>query len=84
MMVIPFCRLGFLGGIIYSLWWSIAQAAVSSDEILSLPGWNQPLPSKQYGGYLSAEGGETQLFYLFVESERDPSTDPIILWYVSF
>ncbi len=56
------------------------EAAVSSDEILSFPGYNQPLPSKQYGGYLDAENGNAHLFYMFVESEGNPSTDPIILW----
>ena len=64
----------------FNLWISGSYAAVAADEILSFPGWNQPLPSKQYGGYLSAEGGESHLFYMFVESERDPANDPIILW----
>uniref|UniRef100_A0A646QCJ4 Carboxypeptidase n=1 Tax=Hemiscolopendra marginata TaxID=943146 RepID=A0A646QCJ4_9MYRI len=49
------------------------------DEIVDLPG----LPSKpnfhQYSGYLNATNGRL-LHYWFVESERDPSNDPLLLW----
>eukprot|EP01006_Ploeotia_vitrea_P050584 TRINITY_DN67476_c1_g1_i1.p1 TRINITY_DN67476_c1_g1~~TRINITY_DN67476_c1_g1_i1.p1 ORF type:complete len:504 (-),score=57.03 TRINITY_DN67476_c1_g1_i1:953-2464(-) len=48
--------------------------------ITTLPGWNQPLPSKMYSGYLPAKDPTFHMFSWFVESERDPSTDPVILW----
>ena len=32
-------------------------AAPASDQILSLPGWNSPLPSPPYSGYLDLPGG---------------------------
>ena len=31
----------------------LVHAAIVSDEIISLPGWEKPLPSKHYGGYLN-------------------------------
>uniref|UniRef100_A0A4Q8K548 Carboxypeptidase n=1 Tax=Liphistius sp. SGP-2016 TaxID=1905180 RepID=A0A4Q8K548_9ARAC len=49
------------------------------DEILDLPG----LPSKpnfrQYSGYLNASSGK-YLHYWFVESQKSPSSDPLVLW----
>ena len=69
--------------------------AVSSSNSLSLAGFNdathpdlitQPIPglntslkSKHYSGFLDA--GEAKKFhYWFVESERDPVNDPVVLW----
>ena len=51
-----------------------------ADAVKSLPGWDKPLPSKQYSGYLSARGGTRHLHYYYVESENDPSNDPLTLW----
>ena len=50
-----------------------------------LPGWTQgPLPSKIYSGFLdSTPPGETitqHMHYMFFESERDPSNDPVLIW----
>ena len=62
-------------------------------EVKSLPGWVEadlttpaPLPSKMYTGYLDAgtppSGVGTMYFhYWMVESERDPTTDPVLIWY---
>lgn len=57
-----------------------AGAAYAPDEITSLPGWNGPLPTRQYSGYLNITGG-SHLHYWFVESESNPSTDPVVLWF---
>ena len=64
---------------------SLTHAEILSDRIISLPGWNGALPSKHYGGYLNVSDPVTgklgtHLYYLFAESEGNPSTDPIILW----
>jgi carboxypeptidase C (cathepsin A) len=56
-------------------------AAPSSDEIVSLPGWNGVLPSKQYSGYLTAAKGDRHLHYWFVESESGPSKSPVVVWF---
>ncbi len=59
----------------------------TGDEVTSLPGWDKPLKSKMYAGYIPA--GQTQelgiehnLFehYIFIESENSPSNDPLIVW----
>jgi hypothetical protein len=34
----------------------VAHAAPSADKIKSLPGWDAPLPSAHYSGYLNASG----------------------------
>ncbi len=54
--------------------------AVPADLITSLPGFNQPFPSKQYSGFLQVGEPGRFLHYWFVESESNPSTDPLVLW----
>ena len=57
-----------------------ASLALADDAVLSLPGWNQPLPSKQYSGYLDASP-TSHLHYWLVESEGDPKLDPVVFWF---
>ncbi|KAF8792425.1 Serine carboxypeptidase ctsa-4.1 like protein [Argiope bruennichi] len=49
------------------------------DEIKDLPGLDIPINFKHYSGYLNATRGR-YLHYWFVESQRSPSTDPVVLW----
>jgi len=58
---------------------ALAAGAYAPDEILSLPGWEGKLPSKQYSGYLQVN--TTRLHYWFVESESNPETAPTVLWF---
>lgn len=58
---------------------AVAFSAYAPDEILSLPGWNGALPTKQYSGYLNVSS--THLHYWLVESEGSPATDPVIIWF---
>ena len=49
-----------------------------------LPGWDGPLPSRQFSGMIDAKswGGQVhQQHYWLVESERDPKNDPLVVWY---
>lgn len=58
-----------------------------NDEVTALPGWDGPLPSKIWSGYVPA-GSDTQdgttyvmhEHYTFVASENDPANDPVIVW----
>jgi len=38
------------------------------------------MPTESYSGYLKVND-EKQLHYIFIESEHEPSTDPILLWF---
>lgn len=50
-------------------------------EVLGLPGWSGPLPSRHYAGYVTVdEDHGRRLFYYFATSERSPTEDPVVLW----
>ncbi|TYH51216.1 hypothetical protein ES332_D10G257600v1 [Gossypium tomentosum] len=51
---------------------------VSFSDIRSLPGFSASLPFKLETGYIGV--GDVEFFYYFIQSERDPSKDPLILW----
>ncbi|XP_077982821.1 lysosomal protective protein-like [Glandiceps talaboti] len=53
--------------------------ADNPDEIKSLPGLKQQPTFKQYSGFLNATGTR-KLHYWFVESQGNPSKDPLLLW----
>eukprot|EP00118_Oscarella_pearsei_P025188 m.307689 g.307689 ORF g.307689 m.307689 type:complete len:454 (+) comp42636_c0_seq1:59-1420(+) len=62
---------------------SSAFAAIPEHEIKSLPGWDRPLPSRQYSGYLPVDTSKTHyrfLHYWVSESFSDPKNDPVVLW----
>ncbi|KAG8371670.1 hypothetical protein BUALT_Bualt13G0112400 [Buddleja alternifolia] len=49
--------------------------------VTKIPGFDGSFPSKHYSGYVNIdEAHGRKLFYYFVESERNPQTDPIVLW----
>jgi carboxypeptidase C (cathepsin A) len=50
-----------------------------ADEVTNLPGLNEPINFRQFSGYLSI-GDTKQIHYWFVESEKSPSTDPLVFW----
>jgi carboxypeptidase C (cathepsin A) len=45
-----------------------------------MPNFTEPMPSDTYSGYLNVS--ETKaLHYIFTESQNDPATDPVLIWY---
>ncbi|CAN6286948.1 unnamed protein product [Urochloa humidicola] len=49
--------------------------------VTHLPGFDGALPFYLETGYVGVEEETgTELFYYYVESERSPSTDPLLLW----
>ncbi|CAL9022604.1 unnamed protein product [Prunus brigantina] len=53
----------------------------SSSIISTLPGFSGNLPFKLETGYVGVGNlDDIQLFYYFIESERSPKEDPLLLW----
>lgn len=68
--------LGFLFSFLF-----LSQAAPETALVIQLPGFSGSFPSKHYAGYVNIdEAHGKNLFYYFVESEGDPSKDPVVLW----
>lgn len=55
--------------------------AASQTTVTKLPGFDGDLPFSLETGYVGVgDSNQSQLFYYFVESQRSPSEDPLMLW----
>ena len=52
---------------------------LNMDRITSLPGYSSKLPSKTYGGYIQL-GDNKHQYYMFIESEKNHNTAPLLFW----
>ncbi|XP_075033800.1 lysosomal protective protein [Mixophyes fleayi] len=57
----------------------LIEAAPAADEITYLPGLRKQPSFSQFSGYLDVPGGK-HLHYWFVESQKNPSSSPLVLW----
>ncbi|KAK8711758.1 hypothetical protein V6N13_147025 [Hibiscus sabdariffa] len=59
----------------------LTQSAPEGALVTQLPGFSGTFPSKHYSGYVNIDQNHGKnMFYYFVESERKPSEDPVVLW----
>ncbi|KAL5149820.1 Serine carboxypeptidase-like 18 [Glycine soja] len=57
--------------------------ASAASIVKNLPGYKGDLPFKLETGYIGVgEEEEVQIFHLFVESQRNPFIDPLLIWFV--
>eukprot|EP01097_Dermamoeba_algensis_P004390 TRINITY_DN2873_c0_g1_i5.p1 TRINITY_DN2873_c0_g1~~TRINITY_DN2873_c0_g1_i5.p1 ORF type:complete len:338 (-),score=52.01 TRINITY_DN2873_c0_g1_i5:648-1613(-) len=66
-------------GIIVVAFVLVVNAAIPEHKITSLPGLDTKLPFEMYSGYVTLSSGRSY-FYWFVESARNPQSDPLVLW----
>ncbi|KAK3146199.1 hypothetical protein QOZ80_3BG0262930 [Eleusine coracana subsp. coracana] len=56
-------------------------SSLAASVVTHLPGFDGPLPFYLETGYVGVDDATgTELFYYFVESERNPATDAVLLW----
>ncbi|CAN4098617.1 unnamed protein product [Withania somnifera] len=59
----------------------VTEGAPKSALVTQVAGFNGTFRSKHYAGYVTIdESRGKKLYYYFVESERNPSEDPVVLW----
>ncbi|KAK7401107.1 hypothetical protein VNO78_12421 [Psophocarpus tetragonolobus] len=71
------------GSVVLAALMLLPHLASAASIVKNLPGFEGNLPFKFQTGYIGvAEGENVQIFYLFVESQRNPLMDPLLLWLV--
>ena len=56
-------------------------AEAKADQVLKLPGLQEGISFNQFSGYLKVNNSKN-LHYWMVESQGNPSIDPVAFWYV--
>lgn len=58
-------------------------AAPMEDFVESLPDMNdgKPFPFRTFSGYLNVVGTSRNLHYMFIESQKEPATAPVVVWF---
>ncbi|WOH06977.1 hypothetical protein DCAR_0626406 [Daucus carota subsp. sativus] len=75
------CYLLVVTGILQCMFSQVVAEDTHSPVIKFLPGFRGPLPFRFQTGYVGVgESEDVQLFYYFVESQRNPREDPLLLW----
>jgi len=80
--MIKFCISLFFLGTLTTIVNAISDSSLvpKEDEVYKIPGWQGPLPSRTFSGYLKASQSKDLHYVLSFAEERDPSTAPLLLW----
>uniref|UniRef100_A0ACD5WN61 Uncharacterized protein n=1 Tax=Avena sativa TaxID=4498 RepID=A0ACD5WN61_AVESA len=73
--------LGRLNFLLLLLLFVVIVQSENTTVVSHLPGYHGPLPFSLQTGYVEVDETDgVRLFYYFVQSERNPAADPVLLW----
>lgn len=58
----------------------LVEAVPLADEVLGLPGWNAPLPSRHFSGFVSNDDDAFLHYYWVFPEVAKPQDAPVIFW----
>lgn len=60
---------------------AMLDGTADDDRVKALPDMTQPLPANMYAGYVTVDPSHGRaMYYVYTESQRSPSKDPLVLW----
>ena len=71
----------FTKALLASTFAAMVSSAPAADQVLYLPGMGDFNTYGVYSGYLNIPSSNKMLHYMFAQSQNQPTTDPLVIWF---